>query len=76
MGTFTSLRSAICAIVKHHEIPLEEIFDEWTINNTSRRALEIDARKALREQLERNKQTQGYDTNYDIEEFNNNEWEG
>ena len=36
--------------------------------------LEAEARRILRKELELNYQTQGYETNYDIEVWNINEW--
>ena len=73
-GVFTSKRAAVNAIVKNHRIELEEFFDEDEIEQTSKRALEAEARRRLRKELELAYQTQGYETNYDIEVWNFNEW--
>lgn len=62
------------AIVKNHRIELDEFFDEDEIEQTSKRALEAEARRRLRKELELAYQTQGYETNYDIEVWNFNEW--
>ena len=73
-GVFTSKRTAVNAIVKNHCIELDEFFDEDEIENTSKRVLEAEARRRLRKELELAYQTQGYETNYDIEVWNINEW--
>lgn len=73
-GVFTSKRAAVNAIVKNHRIELEEFFDEDEIEQTSKRTLEAEARRRLRKELELAYQTQGYETNYDIEVWNFNEW--
>ena len=73
-GVFTSKRSAVNAIVKNHRIELDEFFDEEEIEKTSKRVLEADARRILRKELEIAYQTQGYETNYDIEVRGINEW--
>ena len=62
------------AIVKNHRIELDEFFDEDEIEKTSKRVLEAEARRRLRKELEFAYQTQGYETNYDIEVWNINEW--
>ena len=59
-GIYTSKRSAINAIVKNHEIDLEEIFEDDRLERASRRVLEAEAK--------------GYSTNYDIEVWNVNDW--
>ena len=74
MGVFTSKRAAVNAIVKNHRIELEEFFDEDEIEHTSKRVLEAEARSILRKELDFAYQTQGYETNYDIEVWNINEW--
>ena len=48
--------------------------DEDEIEKTSKRVLEAEARRILRKELEFAYQTQGYETNYDIEVWNINEW--
>lgn len=73
-GVFTSKRAAVNAIVKNHRIELYEFFDEEEIEKTSKRVLEADARRILRKELEIAYQTQGYETNYDIEVLGMNEW--
>ena len=73
-GIFTSKRSAVNAIVKNHRIELDEFFDEEEIEKTSKRVLEAEVRRRLRKELEFAYQTQGYETNYDIEVWNINEW--
>ncbi len=73
-GVFTSKRAAVNAIVKNHRIELEDFFDEDEIENTSKRVLEAEARRRLRKELEFAYQTQGYETNYEIEVWNINEW--
>ncbi len=65
---------AVNAIVKNHRIELDEFFDEDEIEKTSKRVLEAKARRRLRKELEFAYQTQGYETNYDIEVWNINEW--
>ena len=47
--------------------------DEDEIEKTSKRVLEAEARRILRKELEFAYQTQGYETNYDIEVWNINE---
>ena len=64
-GVFTSKWAAVNAIVKNHRIELEQ---------TSKRVLKAEARRILRKELEIAYQTQGYETNYDIEVWNINEW--
>ena len=73
-GAFTSKRTAVNAIVRNHRIELDEFFDEDEIEKTSKRVLEAEARRRLRKELEFAYQTQGYETNYDIEVWNMNEW--
>ena len=73
-GVFTSKHAAVNAIVKNHRIELEEFFDEERIEKTSKRVLEAEARRRLRKELEFAYQTQGYETNYEIEVWNINEW--
>ena len=73
-GIFTSKWAAVNAIVKNHRIELEEFFDKDVIEQTSKRVLKAEARRILRKELEIANQTQGYETNYDIEEWNINEW--
>ena len=73
-GVFSSKWAAVNAIVKKHRIELKEFFDEDEIEHTSKRVLEAEARRILRKELEFNYQTQGYETNYDIEVWNHNEW--
>ena len=73
-GIYTSKRSAINAIVKNHEIDLEEIFEDDRLERTSRRVLEAEAKRIIRKELEMNYQTQGYSTNYDLEIWNVNDW--
>ena len=73
-GVFTSKRAAVNAIVKNHRIELEDFFDEDEIEKTSKRVLEAEARRRLRKELEYAYQTQGYETNYEIEVWNINEW--
>ena len=73
-GVFTSKWAAVNAIVKNHRIELEEFFDKDEIEQTSKRVLKAEARRILRKELELNYQTQGYETNYDIEVWNINEW--
>ena len=73
-GVFTSRRSAVNAIVWNHRIELDEFFDEDKIEKTSKRVLEAEARRILRKELEIAYQTQGYETNYDIEVWSINEW--
>jgi hypothetical protein len=73
-GIYTSKRSAINAIVKNHEIDLEEIFEDDRLERASRRVLEAEAKRIIRKELEMNYQTQGYSTNYDIEVWNVNDW--
>lgn len=73
-GVFTSKRAAVNAIVKNHRIELDEFFDEDEIEKTSKKVLETEARRILRKELEFAYQTQGYETNYNIEVWNINEW--
>ena len=73
-GVFTSKWAAVNAIVKNHRIELEEFFDEETIENTSAKVLKTEARRILRKELEFAYQTQGYETNYDIEVLLMNDW--
>ena len=73
-GVFTSKWAAVNAIVKNHRIELEDFFDEDEIEHTSKRVLEAEARRILRKELEFAYKTQGYETNYDIEVCNINEW--
>lgn len=73
-GVFTSKWAAVNAIVKNHRIGLEEFFDEDEIEHTSKRVLEAEARRRLRKELEFAYQTQGYETNYDIEVWLINDW--
>lgn len=73
-GVYTSKWAAVNAIVKNHRIELEEFFDEDEIKHTSKRVLEAEARSILRKELDFAYQTQGYETNYDIEVWNINEW--
>ena len=73
-GVFTSKWAAVNAIVKNHRIELDEFFDEDEIEHSSKRVLEAEARRRLRKELEFAYQTQGYETNYDIEVWNINEW--
>ena len=73
-GVFTSRRAAVNAIVWNHRIELDEFFDEDKIEKTSKRVLEAEARRRLRKELEIAYQTQGYETNYDIEVWGINEW--
>ena len=72
-GVYTSKWAAVNAIVKNHRIELEEFFDEDEIEHTSKRVLEAEARSILRKELDFAYQTQGYETNYDIEVWNINE---
>ena len=73
-GVFTSKWAAVNAIVKNHRIELDEFFSEEEIEKTSKRVLEAEARRRLRKELELSYQTQGYETKYDIEVWNINEW--
>ena len=73
-GVYTSKWAAVNAIVKNHRIELEEFFDEDEIEHTSKRVLEAEARSILRKELDFAYQTQGYETTYDIEVWNINEW--
>ena len=50
------------------------VFSEEEIEKTSKRVLEAEVRRRLRKELEFAYQTQGYETNYDIEVWNINEW--
>ena len=70
----TSKWAAVNAIVMNHRIEMNEFFDEDEVKHTSKRVLEAEARRILRKELELNYQTQGYETNYDIEVWNINEW--
>ena len=72
-GVYTSKWAAVNAIVKNHRVELEEFFDEDEIEHTSKRVLEAEARSILRKELDFAYQTQGYETNYDIEVWNINE---
>ena len=73
-GVYTSKWAAVNAIVKNHRIELEEFFGEDEIEHTSKRVLEAEARSILRKELDFAYQIQGYETNYDIEVWNINEW--
>ena len=73
-GVFTSKWAAVNAIVMNHRIEMNEFFDEDEVKHTSKRVLESESRRILRKELELNYQTQGYETNYDIEVWNINEW--
>ena len=73
-GVFTSKWAAVNAIVKNHRIELEEFFDKDVIEQTSKHVLKAEARRILRKELEIAYLTQGYETNYDIEVWNINEW--
>ena len=72
-GVFTSKWAAVNAIVKNHRIELDEFFDEDESKEPPKRVLEAEARRRLRKELEFAYQTQGYETNYDIEVWNINE---
>ena len=61
-----------CEEPSHRE--LGEFFDKDEIEQTSKRVLKAGARRILRKELEIAYQTQGYETNYDIEVWNINEW--
>ena len=74
-GVFTSKRAAVNAIVKNRGIKLEKFFDAEKIKHTSKRVLEKEARRIFRKEFEFRNQTQGYQTNYDIEVRYINEWE-
>ena len=71
-GVFTSKWAAVNAIVKNHRIDLEEFFDKDEIEQTSKRVLKAEARRIIRKELEIAYQTQGYETNDDIEVWNMN----
>lgn len=73
-GVYTSKWAAVNAIVKNHRIELEEFFGEDEIEHSSKRVLEAEVRSILRKELDFAYQTQGYETNYDIEVWNINEW--
>ena len=73
-GVYTSKWAAVNAIVKNHRRELEEFFGEDEIEHTSKRVLEAEARSILRKELDFAYQTQGYETNYDIQVWNINEW--
>ena len=73
-GVFQTKWLAVNAILKNHRIELDEFFDEDEIRKTSKRVLEAEVRRRLRKELEFAYQTQGYETNYDIEVWNINEW--
>ena len=73
-GVFTSKWAAVNAIVMNHRIELDEFFSEEEIRKTSKRVLEREVRRRLRKELEFAYQIQGYETNYDIEVWNINEW--
>lgn len=64
MGVFSTKEEAVEAIVKHHGIPLEE-FDGLT---------EEEANDQIRERLQHYSQTQGFTTNYQIEERTIDDW--
>ena len=53
-GIYTSKRSAINAIVKNHEIDLEEIFEDDRLERASRRVLEAEAKRIIRKELGQN----------------------
>ena len=73
-GVFTSKRSAVNAIVKNHCIRLDEFFEGDELEHTSKKMLVKEAQRILRKELEYAYQTQGYETNYDIEVWNVNDW--
>ena len=50
-GIYTSKRSAINAIVKNHEIDLEEIFEDDRLERASRRVLEAVCLKPRQNEL-------------------------
>lgn len=75
-GIYTSKRAAINSIVKNHRIELEDIFEIETteMSRTELRKLQKEARSIIGKQLDRYYQTQGYQTNYEIEIWNLNDW--
>lgn len=73
-GVFTSKRSAVNAIVKNHCIRFDEFFEGDELEHTSKKMLVKEAKRILRKELEYAYQTQGYETNYDIEVWNVNDW--
>lgn len=73
MGIFTSKRTAVNSIVKNHDIPLKEIFDDDTDGMTIKQ-MRREAKQILRDELESRSQTQGYSINYEIEACPQNEW--
>ena len=66
--------AAVNAIVKNHRIEQDEFFSEEEIEKTSKRVMESEVRRRIRKQLEFAYHTQGYETIYDIEVWNINEW--
>ena len=58
-GIYTSKRSAINAIVKNHEIDLEEIFEDGRLERAARSVREDEGERIMRGEKEMNYQTQG-----------------
>lgn len=73
-GIFTSKRAAVNAIVKHHNIDVDEIVEDDETNPLTQKQKEKEARRLLRAEFDVAFQTQGYSVNYEIEVWNFNEW--
>lgn len=67
-GIYTSMDRAVEAVVKNHEIPLEEFEDEFDDPT------EEDAAQLISQELEQYYQTQGHSVNYEIEIWLANDW--
>jgi len=72
-GIFTSKRAAVNAIVKHHDIDIDEIVDDCFCPLTKKQKKK-EAERVLRAEFDVAYQTQGYSINYEIEVWNINEW--
>lgn len=75
MGVFTSKRTAINAILKHHNIKIDDILDSED-KTAPKKWKEKEVRRILRAELELMYQTQGYPVNYCIEITESNRWTG
>ena len=75
-GIFTSKTAAVNAIVKYHEIDDHEFFESiHEMIPLTKREREAEIKRRLRKDFEDSLQTQGYSVNYEIEVWNQNEWD-
>lgn len=73
-GVFTSKRAVVNAIVKHHNIDVDEIVEDDETNPLTQKQKKKEAERVLRAEFDVVYQTQGYSINYEIEVWNINEW--